>query len=59
MQTMALADRMIVTEIDAEFECDTFFPEVDPASWRETGRETFQSAASGLGFAIVCYDRVR
>jgi dihydrofolate reductase len=59
LQTIALADRMIVTEIDAEFECDTFFPQVDQASWRETGRESFHSAASGLDFAIVTYDRVR
>lgn len=59
VQTIALADRMIVTEIDAEFACDTFFPEVDPASWQETGRKTLRSAASGLDFAIVTYDRVR
>lgn len=58
-QTIAIADRMIVTEIDSEFDCDTFFPAIDPASWRETGRETFQSTASGLDFAIVTYDRVR
>jgi dihydrofolate reductase len=58
-QTIALADRMIVTEIDAQFECDTFFPEVDRACWQETGRKAFHSAASGLDFAIVTYDRVR
>lgn len=59
VQTVDLADRMIVTEIAAEFECDTFFPEVDPTSWQESGRESFHSAASGLDFAIVLYDRVR
>lgn len=59
IQTISLADRMIVTEIAAEFACDTFFPEVDPASWRETGRTALHSAASGLDFAIVTYDRVR
>jgi dihydrofolate reductase len=58
-QTIALADRMIVTEIDAQFECDTFFPEVDHADWQETGRAALHSAASGLDFAIVTYDRVR
>lgn len=58
-QTITLADRMIVTEIDEEFECDTFFPAVDAASWQETGRETLHSAASGLDFDIVTYDRVR
>jgi dihydrofolate reductase len=59
VQTIALADRMIVTEIDAQFECDTFFPEVDRGSWQETGREAFHSARSGLDYAIVTYDRVR
>jgi dihydrofolate reductase len=59
VQTIALADRMIVTEIDAQFECDTFFPEVDRETWRETGREACRSAGSGLDFAIVTYDRVR
>ena len=58
-QTLPLADRMIVTEIAATFTCDTFFPEVDRAGWQETGRETCRSAASGLDFAIVTYDRVR
>lgn len=58
-QTITLADRMIVTEIDAEFDCDTFFPQVDQASWQETGRESLHSAASGLDYAIVTYDRVR
>jgi dihydrofolate reductase len=59
IQTMALVDRMIVTEIAAEFDCDTFFPEVDPAAWQETGREAFHSDTSGLDFAIVTVDRVR
>jgi dihydrofolate reductase len=59
VQTITLADRMIVTEIDAEFECDTFFPEIDRASWHESGREPVHSAATGLDFAIVTYDRVR
>lgn len=58
-QTLALAGRMIVTEIAAEFECDTFFPEADPTHWQETSREACHSAASGLDFAIVTYDRVR
>ena len=59
VQTIALVERMIVTEIAAEFDCDTFFPEVDAAVWRESARETLRSAASGLDFAIVRYDRVR
>ena len=57
-ETLHLADRMIVTLIDSAFECDTFLPEIDPASWTETGREDCLSA-SGLSFAIVTYDRMR
>lgn len=58
-QTIPLADRMIVTEIAGDFDCDTFFPEVDPACWQESSREPFHSAASGLDFSVVTYDRVR
>lgn len=57
-QTLHLADRMIVTLIDSQFECDTFFPEIDPDLWTETGREDCRSA-NGLSFAIVTYERMR
>ena len=57
-ETLHLADRMIVTLIDSVFECDTFFPEIDPDLWAETGREDCLSA-TGLSFAIVTYDRMR
>jgi dihydrofolate reductase len=59
VQTIQLADRMIVTEIDGQFDCDTFFPEVSRDDWTETGRHACHSAASGLEYAIVTYDRVR
>lgn len=38
-EALPLAQRLIVTEIDADFEGDTFFPPYDPAAWRETARE--------------------
>jgi len=59
VQTFPLADCLIVTEIDGEYPCDTFFPEIDSDSWKETGRQEYHSAASGLAYAIVTYDRVR
>lgn len=34
-------DRIYMTEIDAEIDGDTFFPELD-SSWRETYRESHQ-----------------
>lgn len=36
---LPLAQRMIVTEIDADFAGDTFFPPFDAPRWRETARE--------------------
>lgn len=57
-EAMPLADRMIVTEIAQTFDCDTFFPPIDPAEWREAARERHQ-ADSGLAFDIVTYERVK
>jgi len=41
-QAMALADTMILTEIHAKFDGDTFFPEIDTQLWKETKRQDFQ-----------------
>ncbi|AEE53511.1 dihydrofolate reductase [Haliscomenobacter hydrossis] len=38
-QTIHLADEMIITEIHAICEGDTFFPEIDLSFWKETKRE--------------------
>lgn len=37
-QTIALADQLILTEIEAEFEGDTFFPDIDKSRWQEVSR---------------------
>lgn len=36
-QTIAIADRLEVTEIKTTIEADTFFPAIDPKIWRKTG----------------------
>jgi dihydrofolate reductase len=56
-QTFSLADCLIVTEIDAEYPCDTFFPEINSDHWKETDRQAYHSAASGLAYAIVTHIR--
>lgn len=58
-ESMALADRMIVTEIAHTFKCDTFFPPIDGKVWRETARETHHSEANGYDYAFVTYERVQ
>jgi dihydrofolate reductase len=54
---LPVADRMIVTEIDHNFACDTFFPPIDPAVWVETARERHRSEANGFDYAYVTYVR--
>lgn len=56
-EAVQFADCMIVTEIDHVFRCDTFFPPIDPALWRETARETHRSEGNGFGYAYVTYTR--
>lgn len=50
---LPLADTVLVTEIDADYEGDTFAPELGP-EWREVGRERHSSAA-GLGYSFVTF----
>jgi dihydrofolate reductase len=55
-ESLAIADRMIVTHIDGVYDCDTFFPEIDPSAWTVTAREEHTSA-DGVAFAFVTYER--
>jgi dihydrofolate reductase len=55
-EALPLADRMIVTHIDAVYRCDTFFPEIDPALWSVTDREEHVSS-DGVAFSFVTYER--
>ncbi len=50
--------RLIVTEIDKAFDCDAFFPRIDPAVWKEVSRDKHRSDANGLDYAFVVYERV-
>jgi dihydrofolate reductase len=53
---LPLADRLQLTEIDADFDGDTHFPAIDPSEWRETAREPHRDE-TGLGYAFVTYER--
>ncbi len=54
-QALPLARKVVVTEIDKDFEGDAFAPELGEV-WRETSREAHVSA-SGLPFSFVTYQR--
>ncbi|VWD45398.1 dihydrofolate reductase [Burkholderia contaminans] len=57
---LALADKLVVTEIDADFEGDASFPAPDAAQWQEVSRDAHQAAAPNtFGYAFVVYERKR
>ncbi len=56
-EALPLAARLIVTEIAADFECDAFFPKLDPSEWIETSREPHHSADNGFDYYFVIYQR--
>lgn len=53
---LEMADRLFLTEIDADFEGDTSFPAFDRARWREVHRER-HGAAAGFDYEYVTYCR--
>jgi dihydrofolate reductase len=52
---MPFATHLDITEIDRDFEGDTFFPSPDWSEWVETSRE--RRSADGLDYAFVIYQR--
>jgi len=54
-QALPLADSVVVTEIDADFEGDAFAPALASA-WREVSREAHR-ASNGLTYSFVVYRR--
>lgn len=60
-QAIPLADRMLITEIDAEApDADTFFPEISQDEWeiKETSKP-MTDPASGVSFRYLTYTRKR
>ena len=57
-EALEVADRMIVTHIDKQYACDTFFPEIDTARWTAVASEPQRSEAEGVEFSFVTYDKV-
>lgn len=56
-EALPSADRLIVTEIDADIEGDAHFPDIDPQRWIATERERHHSEANGFDYAFVTYER--
>ena len=57
---LPLADRIYLTEVDADVGGDTFFPALDTTEWRETGRtEHPADEKHAYAFRFVTLERVR
>jgi len=57
-EAMPRASRLLLTEIDADFDGDTFMPPPDRAQWRETSREDHPPAGDrAFGYSFVVYER--
>ena len=56
-QAMPLADRLLITEIDAEApDADTFFPEISPEEWEMTeASEPMIDPKTGVRFRFLTY----
>lgn len=58
-EALPITQRIYATEIDADFNGDTTFPEIDMNEWIETAREDFLAdAKNAYPYSFVKYDRI-
>lgn len=57
-QLLPMADRLYLTEIEADYTGDAFFPAFDRRQWQELAREPHVSD-TGLAYTFVTYQRRR
>ena len=56
---LPLADLLLLTEIDRDFDGDARFPDFDRAQWRETARETRRlDGDAGFAYDFASYSRL-
>jgi dihydrofolate reductase len=57
-EALPQADLLYITEVHADVEGDTFFPDYDHSLWREAGREDFAAAGPNpYNYSFVIYQR--
>ncbi|SFE08978.1 dihydrofolate reductase [Nitrosomonas sp. Nm166] len=57
-QTLKICQRMYITEIQRDFEGDTFFPEFDPNDWKETQRDKhYSDQDNNMEYHFIILDR--
>jgi dihydrofolate reductase len=56
-QALPIADRIYLTEIQADVEGDAWFPNHNRAKWNEVSRDKRKDEATGLQYHFAIYDR--
>jgi len=56
-QTMALANRIYLTRVWADYMADTFFPEIDMRIWKEVSREDFPAEGDTPAYSFILLER--
>ncbi len=54
---MPYVQKMYVTEVDKDYEGDTFFPKINKEIWKETSREKQEPTKDGITYSYVIYER--
>ena len=58
-QSMSIADEIELTRVHADFDADTFFPEINPHQWKEVWREDHPADEKhALAFTFLRYQKI-
>jgi dihydrofolate reductase len=56
---MPRIERLYITEVDADIDGDTFFPEINPNEWHEVAREAHEKDEKNeYDYSYVTFDRI-
>jgi dihydrofolate reductase len=56
-QFMDIADKLYITLVHKEFEADTFYPQIDPGTWKEVEREEGIDENLDFNYSFITYLR--
>jgi len=57
-QTLAIADRLVITEVDLQPAGDVVFPTIDHGVWKEVSRKPYAAApGDDASFVVLVYER--
>ena len=59
-QTMDIADRLVITQVDGDFDADTFFPEINLRIWQKTDEQCHsKDEKNNFDFCFQTYQKIK